>query len=94
MYILLSIAVLSFIFYLNKARARYKNRDYRKPQISHGILVLFVNFVFEVAYRYIYNPQIDKNPESSVFLVYWVPQIIFYLCCPKLIKKVSDKCTQ
>ena len=80
MYILLSVSLLSFVFFLNKSRARYRNRDYREPKISHGIIIVFVNIVFELAYRYIYNPQIAKASETSVFLVYWLPQIIFYLC--------------
>ena len=79
MYILLSVVVISFIFFLNKSRARYRNRDYKEPKITHGVIIVFVNIVFELAYRYIYNPQNAKISEASVFLVYWLPQVIFYL---------------
>ncbi|HGE8241612.1 TPA: hypothetical protein ACGD2U_003431, partial [Aeromonas veronii] len=51
MYLALAIAILLFIFFLKKSRARYRIRDYKRPTIIHGIIILLVNIAFEIIYR-------------------------------------------
>ena len=82
MYIMLGVATLFlfFLFFLNKSRIRYRKRDYREPKLFHGALVLLINIAFEVVYRNVYAFQPTQVQGGSVFLVYWLPQVIYYTC--------------
>ncbi len=76
MYLALAIAILLFIFFLKKSRARYRIRDYKRPTIIHGIIILLVNIAFEIIYRAEFAP---IQAGYSSLLTYVLPQVIYYL---------------
>jgi hypothetical protein len=76
MYLALVIVVLLFIFFLKKSRTRYRIRDYKRPAIIHGVIILLVNIAFEIIYRAEFVP---TQAGSSSLLTYVLPQVIYYL---------------
>lgn len=83
---------LFFLFFLNKSRIRYRKRDYREPKLFHGALVLLINIAFEVVYRNVYAFQPTQVQGGSVFLVYWLPQVIYYTCLITVLLALSYFC--
>ena len=94
MFIMLGVATLFlfFLFFLNKSRIRYRKRDYREPKLFHGALVLLINIAFEVVYRNVYAFQPTQVQGGSVFLVYWLPQVIYYTCLITVLLALSYFC--
>ncbi|MCH7371013.1 hypothetical protein [Aeromonas sp. MR16] len=78
MYLTLGIVTLIFIISVKKSRVKYRARAHKLPKIYHGALLLIVNALFEFIYRQFFVSQHDID--ESVFVTYWLPQIIYYLC--------------
>lgn len=78
MYLALGIVTLLFIFFVNKSRAKYRARYYKRPKIYHGALLLIINIFFEFIYRCFFVSRYDIG--TSAFIAYWLPQIMYYLC--------------
>lgn len=77
MYLTLGIVTLLFIFFIKKSRAKYRARYYKPAKICHGALLLIINVLFECIYRLFFVSQHEIG--ASVFVAYWLPQIIYYL---------------